>query len=194
MKDLQLSQKEDEKALLVLHKHWFYFIKPLFKFLTIFIFPLLVLTWLFGFGDIIQSTFFSIIYFLWLLVGLTYLFYEWMIWYYDVYIITNKRIVDIEQRSLFSRSVSEASLGKVQDITYQIEGVFATFLNFGTVKIQTAGASGIINLEGIANPEAVASKISQAVEIFEEEEGGEVTVTELLEVIKKQRKSKKDKS
>jgi hypothetical protein len=67
------------------------------------------------------------------------LFIFWVDYYLDMWIITNERIIDIEQRGLFGRSISEFMLDKVQDITVEIPDFMATILKYGNIIIQTAG-------------------------------------------------------
>lgn len=66
-------------------------------------------------------------------------FLFWMDHYLDVWIITNERVIDVEQRGLFRRETSEFSMDKVQDITVEIPHMIATFLRYGNLRIQTAG-------------------------------------------------------
>lgn len=66
-------------------------------------------------------------------------FLFWMDHYLDVWIITNERIIDVEQHGLFRRETSEFGIDKVQDITAEIPHVIATFLRYGNLRIQTAG-------------------------------------------------------
>jgi uncharacterized membrane protein YdbT with pleckstrin-like domain len=66
-------------------------------------------------------------------------FLIWIDYYFDVWIITNKRVVNIEQKGLFNRQVSELELARIQDITTEVTGVIPTMLNYGEVFIQTAG-------------------------------------------------------
>ena len=58
---------------------------------------------------------------------------------FDTWIITSRRIIDIEQQGLFSRHVAEIPLSRVQDITIEVNGILETLLRFGTIRIQTAG-------------------------------------------------------
>lgn len=75
------------------------------------------------------------------LLGLmAYALLRWLDYYLDVWIITTQRIIDIEQRGLFNREISEISLERVQNVTVEIPGFLATVLKFGNLKIQTAGA------------------------------------------------------
>jgi len=67
-------------------------------------------------------------------------FLTWTHYYLDTYIITNQRILTIDQIDFFHRKVSEADIGNIQDIEVIVNGFFATLFNFGDVRIQTAGA------------------------------------------------------
>jgi len=63
----------------------------------------------------------------------------WIDYYLDMWILTDKRLIDIEQTGLFQREVSEIPLFRIQDMTVSISGFLATFLKFGTIAVQTAG-------------------------------------------------------
>lgn len=55
------------------------------------------------------------------------------------WVITNTRIVDIQQRTLFSRNVSSFLLARIQDVTTDVDGFLPTLIGFGKLKVQTAG-------------------------------------------------------
>lgn len=67
------------------------------------------------------------------------LFLFWMDYYLDMWIITDRRIIAVEQKGLFRREIAEILLPRVQDVTLEISGIIETFLKFGTIRIQTAG-------------------------------------------------------
>ncbi len=95
-----------------------------------------------------------------LVFGLTQ-FYDY---YLDVWIVTNERIVDIQLKGLFSRTTSETRLYRVQDVTAQMQGIFATIFDYGTVHVQTAGATGRFVFEQMPDPDEVVHHISKLVE------------------------------
>jgi uncharacterized membrane protein YdbT with pleckstrin-like domain len=64
----------------------------------------------------------------------------WTHYYLDAYIVTNQRVLTIDQIDFFHRKVSEADIGNVQDIEVVVKGFFSNILNFGDIRIQTAGA------------------------------------------------------
>lgn len=88
-----------------------------------------------------------------------FFYHDWLDYHLDLWIVTNFRIVNIEQNSLFSRVVSEQDISRVQDVTAEIQGKLATFLNFGNVTIQTAGEQRRFVFEQVANPQEVAKEI-----------------------------------
>ena len=112
-----------------------------------------------GISRIFSSLILASILGVWFLATLVYGTYEWLVWYLDLYILSSKRIIDIEQKTLFLRQVSETSLDKIQDVTFEINGFLATLFNYGNVRIETAGKETIITLEQIKNPESIQKKI-----------------------------------
>lgn len=99
-----------------------------------------------------------------LLLEWSYLFLRWINYHLDMWVVTETRVYDIEQHSLFVREVSEIRLDKVQDITVEVHGMIATFLNFGDVHIQTAGKSREFIIRKVKKPYEIRNLISQKVD------------------------------
>jgi hypothetical protein len=57
----------------------------------------------------------------------------------DVWYVTEKRIIAVDQKSVFHRGMSNLRFDKIQDITVEVHGFIPTMLDFGNVKVQTAG-------------------------------------------------------
>ncbi|NUM25887.1 MAG: PH domain-containing protein [Candidatus Buchananbacteria bacterium] len=93
-----------------------------------------------------------------------FMFHSFVDYYLDVWIVTNHRVINIEQKGLFSRTVSEQKMYRIQDVTSELKGLFGTFLDFGTVYIQTAGEQARFIFKQIPQPQEVARKINQLVE------------------------------
>ncbi|TAN33792.1 PH domain-containing protein [Patescibacteria group bacterium] len=74
------------------------------------------------------------------LLSVCLFFYSHFVAFYlDMWIITNDRLVDIRQISLFARTISEVDLYQIQDITSEVHGMLASIFNYGNVILQTAG-------------------------------------------------------
>lgn len=65
----------------------------------------------------------------------------WTDHYLDLWAITNRRIVAIEQMGFFRRFLSSFRLERLQDMNISVTGIIPTLLNYGTIEAQTAGGS-----------------------------------------------------
>mgnify|MGYP001592525074 CR=1 FL=1 len=136
----------NEELLMVIRRHWF----ALFRHLAM-LFGLLIVPSLFfsvagfycGFPQQVQSLI-NFAFSLYILGLIVYAFIIWTNYYLDVWIITDKRLIDIEQRTLFSRTISELPMSKIQNVTLEIPGFIATILKFGNLKVETASQSTFI--------------------------------------------------
>lgn len=98
---------------------------------------------------------------LWTLLLWMRIFWVWTDYYLDVWIITNHRLIDIEQKGFFNRNVANVRLDFIQDVAYEVNGMIASLLNFGTIEIQTAGETRHFVLQGVSHPERLRDTIIQ---------------------------------
>jgi hypothetical protein len=169
--------KDDEKILLVVHRHWFDILRQLVLILimlmiilgSVIFLPEIMATFETPFA---QSLF---LFFLSLFAVITWLtgFIVWIDYYFDVWIITSTRIININQIGLFSRQVSEMEMEKVQDVSTKVDGVIATFLNYGDVLIQTAGEIPLFQFRKVPNPYAIKDLLMSLQKKAEQEEAKE---------------------
>lgn len=160
-----LGHEADEKIVLVLHKHWLVFVRSVAIFVLLGGVPFAVAAiwlrmtdWLLLPGSLGHTLIIMAggLYFLfiWILI-----YDAWLSYYLDVFIVTNKRIVDIEQSGLFGRTVAEQRLYRVQDVSSTTQGVLATMFRYGNVYIQTAGKNDRFIFEHVPNPDKVTRTI-----------------------------------
>jgi len=97
----------------------------------------------------------AIIFWAVLILGIFALIKTLIVWRLTAVVITTERVVDFDQHSLFVRQISETLFTNIQDITMEQNGFWATVLKFGTIKIQTAGATNVLELQHIRNPRQV---------------------------------------
>lgn len=84
------------------------------------------------------------------------LYMGWFIYSRTEVIITDKHLVDVTQKTFFSRDVSQLEIGRVQDVTDKREGVLQTVFNYGAVIIQTAGEKDFFELHNLPGPDKIA--------------------------------------
>lgn len=128
-----LNLDPEEKVLLILHHHWITLVGPAFI-----VFFSLIIPWAFV---LFLKQFFYFAISIWYLFTLMMAFGFWIDYYLDAFVITDKRILDVDQVGLFRHTVSEFRLEKVQDVTIEVPNFTATFFHYGNIKIQTAGES-----------------------------------------------------
>ena len=95
-----------------------------------------------------------------------YLFFysQFVDFYLDLWVVTNDRIIDMDQSGLFSRTISECDLYRIQDVTVEVKGMFATFFHYGNVFIKTASANTHIVFYYVPNPNQVREALIQLAE------------------------------
>lgn len=144
-----LHLEPNEHVILEVRRHWIVFAAQAFGLFLLAVIPFIV--WLllkiftFNFAaEAIQSISFNLsatflfFYILWFLALWLFFFVEWTKYYLDVWYVTEKRIIAVEQRFIFSRQISNLRFDRIQDVSIDMHGFLATLLQFGTVKVQTA--------------------------------------------------------
>ena len=143
----KIQLESDEEVLSMVRRHWF--------FLFLHGAPLLILAGMPVVGGVIALTFFNdgvqtflqnfaphflFVYATWLLVVWMLFASVWTDYYLDIWCVTNRRIIKIDQIALFRRKTGSFRLERMQDVNVEINGVIATLLDYGTVHVQTASA------------------------------------------------------
>lgn len=152
----------DEEVILLLRRHWIILFFLLVSSLVLALVPFVILFIPPDFFNINENMdlflFLAAVYYI---VWWQLTFYRLMLYLLDVWIITNHRIIDSRQKGFFNRTVSEMKIFKVQDISVEMIGFFATFFNFGNLEIQTAGTEEKFIFEQIPNPAIVKNVVMQ---------------------------------
>ncbi len=158
----------DEKIIFFLHRHPFVFFKKSFSLLVLGSLPFLVFLILKIYFQFILEN--EIIYSLLVLLGSLWfifiwisLFHTWIDYYFDLWVVTNKQIINIEQAGFFNRTLSKQPLSRVQDIAVEVKGFFPTILKFGNIYIQTAGEKERFVFYEVKDPYEVAQRINKLV-------------------------------
>lgn len=113
--------------------------------------------------SLLPASYRFILWIFWYLIVFGYVFMSYLGWFFNVYLITNKRVIDIDFAGLAHRRFSEAYLYNIEDLTHQISGALQVIFHFGTVHVQTAGEISEIEFENIPRPDVVQDVISDLV-------------------------------
>lgn len=163
------NQRQDEKVALFIRRHWFAPFTIAAIGILLFIAPFVL--WI-ALSEAFTGWFAHPIIGPLLGGGLAiYLLGVWLVcwieftdYYLDTWIVSNERIINIEQAGLFNRTASELHLANVQDVTSEIRGFLHTMFNYGDVVVQTAGETVRFNFKNVPNPEHIKNAILVLVE------------------------------
>lgn len=100
-------------------------------------------------------------YSLWLILLWLVIVYLWTDYYLDVWLVTDRRIIDVDQRGLFNREISSFRLDLIQDATIEVPGIFATLIGYGTIHVQTAGVAKVFDMQGVSHPHRLHEAIME---------------------------------
>ncbi|NTW62084.1 PH domain-containing protein [Candidatus Saccharibacteria bacterium] len=104
-----------------------------------------------------------------LLIGIIMFLYHFVLWYFTIYIVTDQRIRQVTQRSLFGREVIDLRLSKVQSISYNIPGFAGDIFHFGTIVIHTF--VGDLVIHHVEHPLKIYNKLQDAVNNVVDKQG-----------------------
>lgn len=163
-----------EEVLKIVRKHWFVIASDLFGVLMMLLFPFFVLFILVIFSEDLLTLHVEIADYIelitfalaaWTTLTLMAGFSTWTHYYLDLWIVTDRRIILIDQIRFFNRNVSIFRLERLQDIEFIIKGIIPTLLNFGTIKAETASASeSNFKSNGLPDPRGLQATIQKAMD------------------------------
>lgn len=156
--DVDFETRENgEKIILMLRKHFV----TNFKWIAVTILLLAIPTVarILGIFSTLPTGYELVITLAWYLVTMAYAFESFLDWYFDVYFVTDMRVVEVNFSNLINKHVSGAIVDKVQDVTYISTGLLRTMFDFGDVLIQTASEIPEFDFYGVPNPARVAKVI-----------------------------------
>jgi hypothetical protein len=166
-KDSQIKfpgQETGEKVNLFFRRHPFSFLGFGFLGSAMIIFPIIILLTLLDsgilqFDDPLEPKIAVAIISGYILFVLGMMIVAWMNYYLDVYIVTDRRLIDIHQEGLFSRSLSAVDLVDVEDVNAEVKGLLPTYFDYGNVDIQTAGEIQNVNFYQVPKPYLLARRV-----------------------------------
>ncbi len=91
------------------------------------------------------------------ILGLLIFAPSWIGWHFSIFIMTDQRFIQIAQKGLFHRSVSDLGLSQLQSVNYEVAGLQETLLGFGTIKMQTY--VGDLTIRDVHHPAQIQKKL-----------------------------------
>ena len=157
-----------EKVLAVIKRHWIVYIILLIYFIlwiTISIALFVVLS-----GSLISNLVNTIF---WLFFSV-FLYIEWLNHELDMFVITNNRVIWIEQISFLNRAVSECNLWQVQEVNSKTTWLLANILNYWVLSIQTAWNITTLRMDFCPDSMQAARKLLNVVDDYRDKQSNKL--------------------
>lgn len=154
------SQRQGEEVILVLRKH------PLTQLYwiinTVFLVIILVFVDFFFSPYITPNEMFVLNAFAAVFI-FSYAWLNFLLWVFNVGIVSTERIVDIDFYNILYKEVTAANNEKVSDVTAKIGGFFGSIFQYGDVFVKTEGFEQEIEFEDVPRPTEVADLINELI-------------------------------
>jgi hypothetical protein len=154
-----IQMKPEEEILQVVHEDvlarvpvfillFLWFLVPFF-----FLFPLFRLGWI------------GVVIFLALLASALVVGWRSVLrWTRTMLVVTDKRVIDIEQRGLFDRIVTEAPYSHVDEVSYRVKGMIPTMFGYGDINIKLSGSAADIAFRRVHRPSKLQDLVNDLCE------------------------------
>ncbi len=160
------TQEAKEKVLLLVRKHPITNIPWILLVILMALAPFLVFA-ITNF-DFVPANFRLILTLFWYLFVFAYGFERFLSWFFNVNIITDERVVDVNFPNILYRDISQTKIDQVQDVSVKVGGFVRSLFNYGDVLIQTAGTIPEIEFIDVPFPGKIVKILNQLV--LEEEQ------------------------
>lgn len=157
-------QEQGETVLLFLRRH---FITTL-RWVVLTIILLLLPIFLPVFAALLQTDFQMSDYWIiglgfYYLVVIGYAILQLTTWFYNVGIVTNFRVVDIDLHGITNRNVATTSIHDIVEVEYTQAGFLQSFFDYGNVHMQTEGLKPNFEYLSVPKPAKVSDVISDLI-------------------------------
>lgn len=161
------DKNDDEVLLLFLRKHLITNLPWILKALLLALIPV-AYELLSGLGFFSIALFTSevkmlvyVFYYFFIFAG--YVFVNYMTWFYNISLVTNERIVDIDFTDLVFEDVSATKLTQVEDVNYKQIGFSRSLFDYGDILVQTAASTSEFQFKSVPHPEQVIKIINNLI-------------------------------
>lgn len=153
------NKLHEEIMVLFLRKHFAtntpWILKAIAMALIPVLFELLASFGFYSTGFISISGKFIVYFFYYFFIFSGYIFVNYMTWFYNISLVTNIRVVDIDFSDVVFENVAATKISQLEDVNYKQIGILRSIFDFGDVFVQTAGAARNFEFLAVPHPENV---------------------------------------
>jgi len=120
----------------------------------------LLLPFFFLFPLLREGTWGVVVVVVWILSGVLFLARAYLKWSRTLLVVTDRRVVDHEQKGFFHRVVTEARFDQIDEVSYFVKGISSTVFRYGTLHIQLEGSAADIEVTHIKRPARISDLLN----------------------------------
>lgn len=154
-----------EKVEFIIRRHWIvYIMLGLFALWWVFLsIVIYVLFWFTPATHLANSVY-------WMYYSM-FLYVHWLNYELDLIVVTDSRLIAIEQKSFLNRAVGETYLDKVQEVSFQVKGIFANLFDYGHILPKTAGSTSRFDMTFSPKPMENARRLNNVIDNYKVRRG-----------------------
>jgi membrane protein YdbS with pleckstrin-like domain len=165
------GEDDDETIILLLRAHVVTNVKWIAATLALILLPIILFP-LLGSAHVLGSVgpgINLVVTLIWYIGTFTYAFVNFLSWYFNVCMVTNERVIDIDWYSVIYHKTDSTRISKIQEVGSDRVGVFASIFDYGNVHIQTSAEEQNFDFSNVPHADLVSKKIQELMELEEKQ-------------------------
>jgi len=152
------AKKNKERVLLVLRAHPITYSHYLLFGLILFFIPLLFGNYLSVFINSFNQQLFIVMFYYAVVYSL---FLSWFyFWYFNIGVVTNRKIVDVDVNNLLNSITTATDILKVEEVEKRSLGIMGSLFDYGDIHVETAGETPSVEFLKTPKPAQVVKIIN----------------------------------
>jgi hypothetical protein len=111
-------------------------------------------------GITIPGNFLTVLLLFYYLIIFGYAYVNYVSWFFNIGIVTNMRVVDIDVVDITSKNVAATEIESIVDVTYNQQGFLQNFFDYGHIHVQLEGLKPNFEFLSIPHPAKASDIIS----------------------------------
>jgi len=101
----------------------------------------------------------------WYALSFSYLVTKFFFWYFNLGVVTNQKIVDVDANNLLNTVTTATVVSKVEEVNKKSLGIISSYFDYGDIYIETAGEIPNIEFLKVPHPSEVVKLINSNVKL-----------------------------
>lgn len=153
MQEIIKNLKSDEKVVAIIRKFFLSLFKDVFFSFFLFVLSFTSLYFILQIKNSeVLKNFSFVLFGICVLLALFFAIKTFFILRFDSLVVTNYRVFDVSQSSIFNKKITEINLKDIKSISFTKNGIIRTIFNFGDLKIETENSITNLEIKDIKDP------------------------------------------